>query len=259
MQPFQLRQQVRAPLLPTIENGTALLADPKLTRPDEIVAGLLHRNTKAVVAGPSKVGKTWLLLDLAVSVATGTPFIKWSTTAGRVLFVNFEIHRTFLKDRLQLVSDGKGVGTIDNLDIWNLRGKSADFDALINEMLKRIADTSYSLIILDPIYKAMVGRGENTASAVGKLCDTIEKVVEKTGAAVIYAHHFTKGNQSKKEPLRAMERTRQENIARKQAEEQQRLWVEQQTRKAQDPVMRERTKAVWQQINAIQDKVRDLA
>src|SRR5205085_10859373 len=106
------------------------VSDVKLIRPPEIVAGVLHKGTKAILAGPSKVGKTWLLLDLAISVATGTPFVKWNTTAGRVLFLNFEIHRTFLKDRLQLVSDRKGISTIDNLDVWNLRGNSASFDAL---------------------------------------------------------------------------------------------------------------------------------
>jgi ATP-dependent 26S proteasome regulatory subunit len=50
----------------------------------------------------------------------------------------------------------------------------------------------------------MVGRGENTSGSVSKLCQEIEHLVERTGAAVVYAHHFTKGNQSKKEALDRM-------------------------------------------------------
>ncbi len=190
--------------LPEIDNGAALIASASLLRPQEIVAGLLHQGTKSLLAGPSKVGKTWLMLDLALSVATGTPFLQWPTTQGRVLFVNFEIHRTFFKDRLELVKQAKGLENLDHLDIWNLRGRTADFDVLVNEMLARIQATPYVLIILDPIYKAMIGRSENTSSGVGRLCRNLERLVEKTEAAVVYAHHFTKGNQARKTALDRM-------------------------------------------------------
>lgn len=170
--------QVRGVHLPEIDLGTELLADTNLGVPQMLVAGILHKGTKGVLAASSKVGKTWLMLDLAVSVATGTPFLKFSTTQGRVLFVNFEIHRTFLRDRLQLVTERKKQNQIDQLDVWNLRGKRASFEDLLDELLERIQKTPYSLIILDPIYKAMVGQSENTASGVGKLCANIERLVD---------------------------------------------------------------------------------
>jgi hypothetical protein len=50
----------------------------------------------------------------------------------------------------------------------------------------------------------MVGRSENTAGGVGLLCHNIERLVEKTGAAVVYAHHFTKGNAAKKKAIDRM-------------------------------------------------------
>ena len=195
-----------APLfqLPPIDQAPNLLANQNLTPPPEIIAGLLHKSTKGVLASGSKAGKTWLLLDLAISVATGTPFLKWPTTKSRVLFVNLEIHRAFLKQRLQMAVDRKGLSNIDNLDIWTLRGQSADVESLLESLIDQAEDGAYDLIILDPIYKLMIGRTENSSSGVGVLCHHIEQIMVKTGAAVVFAHHFTKGNQSGKKAMDRM-------------------------------------------------------
>jgi regulatory protein RepA len=108
--------------LPPIDVATNLLANPNLPVPPEIVHGLLHQGTKGVVASSSKGGKTWVLLDLAASIATGTNFLKWPTTQGKVLFVNLEIQRAFIKDRLRVIKERKQLSNLDNLEIWTLRG-----------------------------------------------------------------------------------------------------------------------------------------
>jgi hypothetical protein len=187
--------------LPNIDAANALLADRTLAAPRELVTGLLHAGTKGVLGGSSKAGKTWLLLDLAVSIATGTPFLRWPTTAGKVLFINLEIHRAFIKDRLHKITARKGLTDLSNLSIWTLRGQGADFDTLLEQIIERIQGERYALIILDPLYKLMVGRSENTAGSVGVLCHQIEQLIERTGAAVVYAHHFAKGNAAKKKAM----------------------------------------------------------
>jgi hypothetical protein len=184
--------------LPNIDAANALLADSTLAAPPELVTGLLHCGTKGVLGGSSKVGKTWLLLDLAISVATGTPFLKWPTTAGKVLVINFEIHRAFIKVRLQKITARKGLTDVGNLNFWNLRGRGADFEKMLEQIIERIKNERYALIILDPVYKLLIGRSENTAGAIGALCHQIEQLSEKTGAAVVYGHHFSKGNQAKR-------------------------------------------------------------
>jgi hypothetical protein len=190
--------------LPAIDVATALLADHNLTVPPEIVPGLIHANTKTVLGSDSKARKSWVLIDLAVSVATGTRFLKWPTTSGRVLFINFEIHRAFSKERLQRLKERKNLANLDNLDIWNLRGQGADPETLMHEITSRIEHENYSIIVFDPIYKLMVGRSENSAKGVGLLCHQIERLMDRTGAAVVYGHHFAKGNAAKKKSIDRM-------------------------------------------------------
>jgi hypothetical protein len=145
-----------------------------------------------------------MLLDLALCVATGRPFLKWDSTQGKVLFINLEIHENFIKERLVSLAKAKGTADFGQLYFCNLRGKAGDFDDLLEQISEIIQGEDYSLIILDPIYKAMVGSSENTASGVGRLCNNLEQFVERTGAAMVFAHHFTKGNAASKKSIDRM-------------------------------------------------------
>jgi RecA-family ATPase len=47
----------------------------ELPEPPQIIHGVLYRGGKLVVGGPSKIGKTFITQDLAVSVANGLPWV----------------------------------------------------------------------------------------------------------------------------------------------------------------------------------------
>src|SRR5260221_1788375 len=100
--------------LPEIDQASALLTD-LMAKPAEIIEGVLHGGTKAVLASGSKVGKTWIMIDLAIAVATGTPFLKFKTQKQKVLFINFEIRREFIADRLKIIQQLKKQMDLSNL------------------------------------------------------------------------------------------------------------------------------------------------
>lgn len=202
--PATLMPVPKIPGLPAIDNATQFVSNTSIVSPKELVCGLIHQGTKAVLASGSKVGKTWVLLDLALSVSTGTNFLRWPTNSGKVLFINFEIQRAFIRSRVEMLMQRRGIAKADNLNLWNLRGKTTNFDALVANIIREIQGKNYALIILDPIYKAMVGKSENMASGVGELCHQLERLAESTGAAVVFAHHFTKGNAKKKAAIDRM-------------------------------------------------------
>ena len=187
--------------LPAMDNAEALLADEKVILPPELIEGVLHQELKAVVGGSSKAAKTWTLLDIAMAVATGGQWLGHQCLEGKVLFVNFEIPRAFMRKRLQAIRDKRRVRSLTNLDVWTLRGHAAELKTLVEQLTTAARAGGYVLIIIDPIYKCYGGADENKASDIAALCNELERIAVASGAAILYAAHYSKGNQSGKETL----------------------------------------------------------
>ena len=161
--------QTQSDDLPPILDAASWIAEP-LELPTELVYGLLHRGSKLVLGGGSKTFKTWTLLDLAISVAAGEPWLSCKTAKGRVLYLNFEIPPAFFQRRIQAIATAKGITLApQSLEVWNLRGKATSYITLLPRIQKRIKDGNYSLIVLDPIYKLYGDTDENSAGAVVSL------------------------------------------------------------------------------------------
>jgi hypothetical protein len=187
--------------LPPIVDAAEFLATT-IEAPAELIAGILHKGSKLAVGGSSKAFKTWLLLDMGISVATGAEWLGRTTARGKMLFVNFEIQPHAWQRRIADVARAKGVelkpGTIQ---LWNLRGHAADFRALVPQIIERARREGFALIILDPLYKLYGGTDENAAGDVAALLNSLERLAVDTGAAVAYGCHFAKGNAATKEAL----------------------------------------------------------
>jgi len=187
--------------LPPIVDAAEWLAQP-LDLPAELVYGLLHRGSKLVLGGGSKTFKTWTLLDLALSVAAGEPWLSCKTTKGKVLYLNFEIPPAFFQRRIQAIADAKRITLAPhNLEVWNLRGLATSYLDLLPRIRQRIKDANYSLLVLDPIYKLYGNTDENNAGAVASLMNALELVTVDSGAAIAFGAHYAKGNASQKEAI----------------------------------------------------------
>ncbi len=187
--------------LPPIVDAAEFLAG-KVVLPRELVHGILHQGSKMVLGGGSKTFKTWTLVDLAVAVATGEPWLSFKTARGRVLFLNFEIQPGFFQRRLSAVAGEKRVTLAKGqFDLWNLRGHATGYNLLLPRIAERLRDSGYALIVLDPVYKLYGSTDENSASGVGQLLNAIESLAVDTGAAVAFGAHYSKGNQAGKEAI----------------------------------------------------------
>lgn len=186
--------------LPAIENTEIERnADHEPLR--ELIAGVLHQSCKCILGGSSKARKTWILIDMALSISAGIPFLKWPTQQGRVLYINFEVHKQFFHWRLNKIAEARGITDTSQLDHWPLRGYAAPMWKLLPEMEARIGSGKYCLITIDPVYKTLGGRDENAAGQVGELCNEIERLAVRTGAAVVFGAHYSKGNAAAKEAM----------------------------------------------------------
>ncbi|MBE7504305.1 MAG: AAA family ATPase [Verrucomicrobiales bacterium] len=98
--------------------------------PEEIVQGILYRGAKGMIAGPSKSRKTYILTDLAISVAAGVPWLGFPTTKCPVLYVNIELQSFAFRDRRRAIAQIK-LTRQDGLPLWSwhLRGYGVSLTA----------------------------------------------------------------------------------------------------------------------------------
>ncbi len=186
------------------ENMTNLLNDDSVTETQAVIYGLLRKSTKVSFSGSSKTNKTWIILDLATSVSTGTKFLRFATEKTRVLYVNFELQRFSLRRRVAEICKRRGVDNsqMDSMDILTLRGKPVNLDDFIARLIARNREVGgYGLIIVDPCYKLLTGQNENDTAAISNFCAGMDRLAETTKAAVIYIGHYSKGNQAAKSSI----------------------------------------------------------
>ena len=173
---------------------------PELSNP--LIDGVLRQGHKMLIAGPSKAGKSFALIEMTIAIAEGRKWLNWQCTKGRILYVNLELDRASCLHRFKDVYTALGwnANHLGNIDIWNLRGKSVPMDKLAPKLIRRAAKKDYIAIIIDPIYKVITG-DENSADQMAHFCNQFDKVCTELGCAVIYCHHHSKGGQGTKKSM----------------------------------------------------------
>lgn len=188
------------PSLPDIMSLRQFADNPPLP-PPQIIEGVLHQGCKMILGGTSKSNKSWCLLDLALAVASGQKWWGKQCTKLPVVYINFELHGWAIAQRINALCaarpDCHNIG--DTLHIWNLRGHNADLTLLRPKLEEQLARHQFGLIILDPAYKVLGNRDENANGEIAGLMNELEKLAQSSGAAVVVAHHFAKGDSTSKE------------------------------------------------------------
>jgi RecA-family ATPase len=170
----------------------------------DMITGLLSVRSKMMIAGPSKARKSWTLLDLALSIASGAPWLGLPCTQGKVIFIDGELHKEQILDRLMTVSESRLLPEdtwSDNLMIWPMRGQMREVTELMHALMDTLLEERPLAIILDPIYKLLGDRDENAAGEINSLLNELEQVARNVGCCILYSHHFAKGDSSEKSPI----------------------------------------------------------
>lgn len=170
---------------------------------DALISGVLRQGHKMLLAGPSKAGKSFALIELCIAIAEGKTWLgRFSCAQGRVLYINLELDRPSCLHRFKDVYTAMGLApdNLRNIDIWNLRGASVPMDKLAPKLIRRAGKKGYTAVILDPIYKVITG-DENSADQMAKFCNQFDVVCRALDCAVIYCHHHSMGAQGGKRSM----------------------------------------------------------
>lgn len=183
--------------LPDIEDMDFGDDEPELA--PELIRGILREGHKLLLSGSSKAGKTFALIQLAIAVAEGGEWLGWRVNSGRVLYVNLELDKLSCKHRFWAIYRKLGWNrTRGQIDVWNLRGSATNLERLAPKLIRRALKKKYKAIIIDPIYKVLTG-DENSAEQMAHFCNQFDKICTKLGAATIFCHHHSKGQQGHKQ------------------------------------------------------------
>lgn len=166
----------------------------------ELIQGVLRQGHKMLISAPSKAGKSFALVELAVAIAEGLSWMGFKCRQGRVLYIDLEIDPPSFINRLNKVYEelAPSKKTTSNIDFVNLRGKLSTINELVANIIKQNRNNNYSVVIIDPIYKLTAGGDENNAGEIGEFCNQLDKIASETGASVVFVHHYSKGAQGQK-------------------------------------------------------------
>jgi hypothetical protein len=177
-----------------LESASNLLAEPDPGPTPFLVDGLLVDGAIAAIQGPPKAGKTWLILELAISTVTGEPaFGRYEIpSAGPVMLILEESGREALYRRLDALSRGRNIKP-ESLGEFYF---AANARVRLNDpgWQKRLVDGAKQVkprgIFLDPLVR-LKGSGvdENSQREMAPVLDFMRDLRDATSAAVAFVHH----------------------------------------------------------------------
>ncbi len=165
-----------------------------------IVEGLVRRGEVMNIIAGTKVGKSWLALRLAFSVASGRPFLGRRVARGRVLLLDNELHGETIQNRLATVAGAMGIaadGEHDLFEYLDLRGEKIGISDL-SALLQRYKPRELTLVILDAKYRFFDGLEENSNSDQTTFHNEVDRLASQLDCVICLIHHATKGTQTGK-------------------------------------------------------------
>lgn len=164
------------------------------TAPRWLIEQLWGESSVGVIGGAPKCSKTWLGLDLALSVATGTDCLgRYAVPrAGPVLVYLAEDALPLVRERVAGMARYRGLD-LDRVDIHVITAASLRLDrdphrARLFETAKRLRPR---LLLLDPLVR-LHGIDENHATEVAALLAYFRTLQRQLDLSVILVHHTRK-------------------------------------------------------------------
>ena len=167
----------------------------ELPHPEWLIKGIFRAESQVLLYGPSGHGKSYVALDMALSIATGTPWHGRPVKKGPVVYVVSEGGRGIVKRVIAWMEEhdvadlGPAFFLLNAVQFMN----EDDVNAFLREL--RTMEKEHGkpvLIVLDTFARSFVGGEENSAKDTGVWIDASNRVQAATGATVIAVHHSGK-------------------------------------------------------------------
>jgi AAA domain len=179
--------------------------------PQWMIEGLWSDKSHGIIAGEPKTRKSYVSIDIALSVATGADCLGHFKVVkpGPVLMIQEEISDSEMRKRLRFIAASKGLGGSihrkgdelsvhfpDPIPLYLRNRKQLDLsdDETFQMLHSHILEKDIKLLILDPLQLMLGEVDENKASEVRPILYNFLQLKEETGTGIMIVHHYSKAS-----------------------------------------------------------------
>jgi len=155
-------------------------------RSEWLVEGIIQRRSSAVIFGESRIGKSFLALDLATKLANGEDWFGYSVKKCNVIYFPAE-SPLGLHQRLEAMRVHSSHQFPKNLKFMRSSVDVSNSD----DVTKVIATVSNSadVLFIDTFNAVASSIDENSSKEIGKILNGVRRIIDETGCTVIFIHH----------------------------------------------------------------------
>jgi hypothetical protein len=164
-----------------------------------LIRGVWPAGDYGVHGAEPKAGKTWNALDLAVSVASGTPWLGALPidTPGPVIVFAGEGGDGNVVRRVRAIAEGRALDA-GGLPLWVCtRAPHLSEDRHLADLERTVREVRPALVVLDPLYLAAGGANGADLYAMGKLLERPQHICQAVHAALLVVTHYNRSRELK--------------------------------------------------------------
>ncbi len=187
------------------ERFTSQTAAQLLSKPEPKIEWLIDNiwtdHSRGMIAGNPGVGKTWLALDMLISVASGKLCLgKFPVKQGPVLLIEEEASELNLARRLHAMARARGLQDTDLSNFHLLTRQFVKIPKDIKNLFHFCAGLDIKLIVFDSL-RRFHAYDENSSSEMQPVLDSFAMLGMMTEASVVLIHHLAKSSEMSQKPL----------------------------------------------------------
>ncbi|OZE26169.1 hypothetical protein CH262_08325 [Rhodococcus sp. 05-2255-1e] len=163
----------------------------EIPNPEPLIEGILDAAAFGLLVGQSGSFKSFLALDWACSIVTGTAWLGHEVTSGRAVYCAgegvlgikkrvhaWETHHGLRAEGLTVFTEAFDIGLEDGV--------------AFTAFTESVAADPPKLIVFDTLNRYAEGHDESAAKDMSVVNGNVAKLVARTGAHVLVVHHTTK-------------------------------------------------------------------
>ena len=172
------------------------LSEIELRPLEYLIEGVLEAQALGMIFGPSGAGKSFVAIDMAASIAAGSPWHRRATRQGVVIYIAGEGQSGIAK-RFKAWAAARSVSLARAAVFISRvppRLTEADSVKAVRQAVARIAEETgeIALVIIDTVNRCYGAGDENSTADMTRFVDAMAAIRDEFSATVLAVHHAGK-------------------------------------------------------------------